>query len=173
MVLSYYSTISHHTLDRDKAALQCMMFFAMEQIRVTWMISWRMFNIQCEDNEVLRFSNTNGVFWSPKTSPTAQTADINKILVTAELPWAQLVSQRPTTASLPWSSPQNNMFLTLLQRNQYSLSKVNKKNQQPEQQHLGSHLANPSSPHSGEPWRGEAVTYPNAPYLVVDGRTPV
>ncbi len=35
-----------------------MLFFAMEQTRVTWMISWRMFNIQCEDIEVLRFSNT-------------------------------------------------------------------------------------------------------------------
>jgi hypothetical protein len=28
---------------------------------------------------------------------------------------------------------------------------------------------NPSSPHSGKPWRGAALTYPNAPYFVVGG----
>jgi hypothetical protein len=64
-------------------------------------------------------------------------------------------------------------FLTRLQRNQYSLSKFNNKNQQPEQQYLVSHPATPLSPHFGKTWRGAALKYPNAPYLVVDGGTPV
>jgi hypothetical protein len=32
---------------------------------------------------------------------------------------------------------------------------------------------NPSSPHSGKPWRGAALTYPNAPYFVVSGGIPI
>jgi hypothetical protein len=29
------------------------------------------------------------------------------------------------------------------------------------------------TPHSGKPWRGAALTYPNAPYFVVGGGIPV
>jgi hypothetical protein len=29
------------------------------------------------------------------------------------------------------------------------------------------------SPHSGKPWRGAALTYPNAPYFVVGGGIPI
>ncbi len=32
---------------------------------------------------------------------------------------------------------------------------------------------NPSSPHSGKPRRGAALTYPNAPYFVVGGGIPI
>jgi hypothetical protein len=32
---------------------------------------------------------------------------------------------------------------------------------------------NPLSPHSDKPWRGAALTYPNAPYFVVGGGIPI
>jgi hypothetical protein len=34
-------------------------------------------------------------------------------------------------------------------------------------------LTTPLSPHSGKPWRGAALTYPNAPYFVVGGGIPI
>ena len=76
-------------------------------------------------------SGLPGAFWSAKTSPTAQTAESNKILVTAELPRAQLESLWPTTASPPWSSPKKqHLFDSTTEESVLPLKK--NKNQQPE-----------------------------------------
>ncbi len=76
--------------------------------------------------------------------------------------------------SLPWPlchlcHPKNNVFMTLLQRNQYLPPKTNDKNQSTGATTTAQFPTTPSSPHSGKPWRGAALTYPNAPYFVVGG----
>jgi hypothetical protein len=71
----------------------------------------------------LRIPPSAGSFRLAKTAHNTQTADSNKTSVTAELPRAQLVSLRPTTASPPWLSPKNTTILVLLQRNQYFVAK--------------------------------------------------
>jgi hypothetical protein len=63
--------------------------------------------------------------------------------------------------------------MTLLQRNQYSLSKTNHKNLTTGATTSAQLLTTPSSPHSGKPRRGVAFMYSNAPYFVVIGGTPI
>jgi hypothetical protein len=63
--------------------------------------------------------------------------------------------------------------MTLLQRNQYLLPKTNGKSQPTGATKTAQLLTTPSSPHSGKLRRGAVLTYPNAPYFVVGGGTPV
>ncbi len=65
--------------------------------------------------------------------------------------------------------PKNNVFMTLLQRNQYLLPKTNDKNQSTRITTTEQLLTTLSSPHSGKPRRGVALTCLNAPYFVVGG----
>ncbi len=74
-------------------------------------------------------------------------------------------------ASLQSLPPKNNVFMTLLQRNQYLLPKTNDKNQTtrattPAPAQLPT---TPLSLHSSKPQRGVALMYLNAPYYVVGG----
>jgi hypothetical protein len=55
----------------------------------------------------------------------------------------------------------------------YLLPKTNNKNQSTPSNNTAQLSTTPLSPHYGKPWRGVALTYPNAPYFVVGGRTPV
>ncbi len=66
-----------------------------------------------------------------------------------------------------------NIFMTLLQRNQYLLPKTNDKNQSNGATTTAQLPTTPSTPHSGKPWRGAALTFPNAPYFVVGGGIPI
>ena len=63
--------------------------------------------------------------------------------------------------------PKNNVLLTLLQRNQYSLPKPNNNNQTTGATTPAQLPTTPSSSHSGKLRRGVALAYPNAPFFVV------
>ncbi len=65
--------------------------------------------------------------------------------------------------------PKNNVFLTLLQRNQYRIPKTNDKNQSTRATTTAQLPNTPPSPHSGKSQRVAVLTYPNAPYFV-EGR---
>ncbi len=71
------------------------------------------------------------------------------------------------------ATKKNNVFMTLLQRNQYLLPKTNDKNQSTGATTTAQLPTTPMSPHSGKPRRGAALMYPNAPYFVVGGGIPI
>jgi hypothetical protein len=85
-------------------------------------------------------------------------------------------SRRPCSQLWPLHHlchPKNNIFMTLLQRNQYLFPKTNDKKQTTGATTLAQLPATPSSPHSSKPLRGVVLTFPNGPYFVVGGGTPV
>ncbi len=86
------------------------------------------------------------------------------------------LSRRPCDLMWPLHHlrhPKNNVFLTLLQRNQYSLPKTNDKNQTTGATTSAQLPNTPLSPHSGKSQRGAALIYLNAPYFIVIGWAPI
>ncbi len=82
------------------------------------------------------------------------------------------LSRRP--CSLLWPlhhlcHPKNNIFMSLLQRNQYLLPKTNNKNQTTGATTPVQLPTTPLSPQSVKPRRGVVLTYPNPPSFVVGG----
>jgi hypothetical protein len=98
----------------------------------------------------------------------------NKPQVVAELLQAQQTSLWPMWPLCHLCHPNNNVILTLLQRNQYSLPTTNNKNQTTGATISVQLPTTPSSPHSGQkPRQGASLMYPNTTYFVVIGGTPI
>jgi hypothetical protein len=68
---------------------------------------------------------------------------------------------------------QKQCFYDSATEEQYLLPKTNDKNQSTRATTTAQLPTTPSSPHSGKPRRGAALTYPNVPYFVVGGGKPI